>query len=382
MPTISYGGHCVAATLDETVLQACMRQGVSLRFSCRGGVCQTCVMRCLEGDIPSRAQSGLSVELVSKRYFMPCVCKPTGDMVIDAPLPDDFFVPAQLAERQDDEAGTTFLFEPLRSLPGSISAVVVRDTAGRKARFPLANQPEIDYYFAIRLAAGETSEFARNWRTSLQPGDQIDMREALPDEVLEADEPDPLATAERPKDPPPDLELWAALGDGDLLAPILKDFYARVYADPQLAPFFAGVTQQRLVEKQYSFLQQILTGRKVFFGNRPRNAHHWMVISDALFDHREQIMRDCLQAHGLAEEWIERLLLIEGHYRADIVKSTPFPRQIGGIDVPLDGFDELVMDEGSLCDGCGGEVPSGAMVRYHRRLGTIYCTQCQSAPAD
>jgi ferredoxin/truncated hemoglobin YjbI len=381
MFTISYGGHRVTNGADETLLQACTRQGVSLRASCRGGVCQTCVMRCMEGTIPARAQSGLSPELVSKGYFMPCVCKPTADMVIDAPRLDDFFVPALLAERQEGDAGISFLFEPLRSLPVSSTAVVVRGTDGHKTYFALSTQPEIDFYFGIHLADNDISALAQHWRTSLQVGDQIEMREARADEVLAPVETTPLVSSERPIDPPHDPELWAALGEGTLLRPILQDFYARVYADPQLAPFFAGVTQQRLVDKQYAFLHHILTGSPVYFGSRPRNAHHWMVISDALFDHREQIMLDCLKAHGLAEKWIKRLLQVEGHYRQDIVKSTPVPLQIDGVNFPLDGFEELPVDVGSLCDGCSGEIPAGSMVRYHLRLGTMFCTQCQVMPA-
>jgi ferredoxin/truncated hemoglobin YjbI len=382
MVSISYNGHHLTTGADETLLQACSRQGVSLRASCLGGVCQTCVMRCVQGTIPPRAQSGLSTELVAKGYFMPCVCQPTADMVIEAPLVDDFFVSAQLAERQEGDAGISFLFEPLRSLPVSTTAVVVRDSAGHKTHWALSTQPEIDFYFGIHLADSNRSALASRWRTSLQVGDQIEMREALPNEVLEAEEPSQLAAIERPIDPPYDLELWAALGEGTLLRPILQDFYARVYADPQLAPFFVGVTQQRLVEKQYSFLHQILTGSPVFFGSRPRNAHHWMVISNALFDHREEIMLDCLKTHGLAQKWIARLLQAEGHYRQDIVKSAPVPLQIDGVDFPLDGFEELPVDVGSLCDGCGGEIPAGSMVRYHLRLGTMFCTQCQAAPAE
>jgi ferredoxin/truncated hemoglobin YjbI len=382
MPIISYGSHHITTGADETLLQACTRQGISMRASCRGGVCQSCVMRCLEGSIPERAQSGLSPELVSKGYFMPCVCKPLADMVISAPLADDFFVPALLVERQEDDAGITFLFEPLRSLPTSSTAVVVRHSDGQTKRFALATQPEIDFYFGIHLRPNDSSALATHWRDTLQPGGQIEMREALADEDQEAVEPTPVVPTERPIDPPQDPELWAALDHGALLRPILQDFYARVYADPQLAPFFSGVTQQRLVEKQYSFLHEILTGSPVFFGSRPRKSHHWMVISDDLFDHRERIMQDCLKTHGLAEKWIERLLQTEGHYRQDIVKSAPFPLQVDGVEFPLDGFEELPVDVGSLCDGCGGEIAPGTVVRYHLRLGTLFCPQCQAGPAD
>jgi truncated hemoglobin YjbI len=333
-------------------------------------------MRCISGTIPARAQSGLSAELIAKSYFLPCVCKNTDDIQLADALPDDFFVTAQLEQRVDDQqGGITFLFEPLRSLATTITAVVVRDEAGHKARYTLSNQPEIDFYFGIHLPANDLSDLAARWRNHLQVGAQIEMREALPSDSIETSVSTP-PDGSRPKDLPPDPELWAALNNGALLQTILQNFYARVYADAQLAPFFSGVTQQRLVEKQYSFLHQLITGNKVYFGNRPRTTHHWMVISDELFEHREHIMLACLQAQGLSEKWIARLQQFENHYRPDIVKSTPFPRQIDGVDLPLEGFDELVMDVGSMCDGCGGVIAPGETVRYHLRRGTTFCARC------
>jgi NAD(P)H-flavin reductase/ferredoxin/truncated hemoglobin YjbI len=187
----------------------------------------------------------------------------------------------------------------------------------------------------------------------------------------------PAAAPHRGRDdPPPDPELWAALEDGELLMKILRDFYTEVYADPRLAPFFHGVTMQRAIEKQYLFLRQVFTGRKVYFGDRPRNAHHWMVISDELFDHREEIMMAWLRRHGLPEHLIERWRGAEEHYRADIVKARPVKRVVDGMELPVDGFGEAVMDVGTLCDACGREIHTGERVRYHLRLGTTYCPAC------
>ena len=125
-------------------------------------------------------------------------------------------------------------------------------------------------------------------------------------------------------------------------------------------------------------MRQILTGEKIYFGERPRNAHHWMVISDELFDYRENIMVTCLREHGLAEPMVQRFTQVEEFYRKDIVKSKPFPRMMGDVELPLDGFDELVMDVGTLCDSCGREVASGEKVIYHVRIGKIYCSDCSS----
>lgn len=374
--------HRIVTLPDETVLQALSRQGITVRSSCRGGTCQTCVMRCTEGDIPARAQSGLNADLVAKRYFLPCVCKPTHDMTLVAPVADDFFVTALVEQRLEDAQGITFLLEPLRNLPVASAAVMVRDTQGHKARFAISNKPAEDYYFAIQLSATDHSALATHWRDSLHAGMQIEMREALADEPNTTDAGVvQTSVAQRPKDPPPDLELWAALSEGVLLRAILEDFYTKVYADAQLAPFFAGFTRLRLIEKQHSFMQQVMTGNKVYFGNRPRNTHHWMVISDALFEHREQLMQDSMRANGLDEQWVQRWLTIENYYRPDIVKSMPIQRDFDGIALPLEGYDDMVLDVGAMCDGCGGVIEPGETVRYHLRLGTIFCPSCRATQA-
>lgn len=186
-----------------------------------------------------------------------------------------------------------------------------------------------------------------------------------------------IQCAERRKYPEPDLELWEALGKGRLLSEILVDFYNRVYEDPLLIPFFQDVTKQRLIEKQYNFMCQVLTGEDVYFGERPRNAHHWMVISDELLDHREELMESCLRRFGVAENFVKRLRAIEEMYREDIVKDKPWKKVLFGKEVPVEGFDEMVLDDATLCDACQQEIAAGEKVQYHVRMGKVYCAACQ-----
>jgi NAD(P)H-flavin reductase/ferredoxin/truncated hemoglobin YjbI len=184
------------------------------------------------------------------------------------------------------------------------------------------------------------------------------------------------AGEERRKFPDPDPEMWQALKQGILLNKILTDFYARVFDDELLSPYFKGVTRQRLIEKVYNFLYQMFTGKKVYFGERPKNAHHWMVISDELFDYRESVMESCLRDHGLAEHLIKRWMKYEAMYRGDIVKPKAIGKVMFGEEMPLDGFEEIIIDASTLCDSCSGEISIGDLVRYHVRLGTTYCSKC------
>ncbi len=181
---------------------------------------------------------------------------------------------------------------------------------------------------------------------------------------------------QRDSDLKPDPEMWAALDGGPKLTAILSDFYARVYEDERLAHFFEGVTRQRAIEKQYAFLCQIFSGEQLYFGERPRNAHNWMVISDELFDHREALMESCLRRHGLPDHLVVRWRAVEERFRKQIVKSQPFGKKIRGVEVPFEGYDSVELSVGAICDGCGEVLEVGTTVRYHVRTGKSFCPAC------
>lgn len=71
-------------TDGETSLFAAMAlAGVAWPVSCRNGTCRTCIARLLQGqvryDIP---WPGLSVDEKEEGYCLPCVARPTEDVVI------------------------------------------------------------------------------------------------------------------------------------------------------------------------------------------------------------------------------------------------------------------------------------------------------------
>jgi truncated hemoglobin YjbI len=176
--------------------------------------------------------------------------------------------------------------------------------------------------------------------------------------------------------PDPDPALWAELGQGQVVRQVLEAFYAQVYADDRLRHFFEGVTMDRSIDKQFSFMKQSMTGEKVYMGDRPRNAHHWMIISNELFDYRQHLMVETLKQHGLTDGQIKRWTRFEEVFRPDMVKSAPWPRRIGGVDVMREGFDEEMLLADTVCDYCGQEVLSGTTVLFHQRLGKVGCPAC------
>jgi len=181
----------------------------------------------------------------------------------------------------------------------------------------------------------------------------------------------------RLSDVEPNLALWEALDQGPKLRQILEDFYAIVFRDPRLAPFFADTSMSWAVDHQYAFLAQAFSGQNLYFGDRPRNAHHWMVISDELFDYREELMERTLRRHGLAEDHIRHWRAFEEKFRFHIVKDEPFAKKRRGVALPLDGYEPVVMEDGGLCDGCLEPVGRGDTAYCHLRTGKAYCARCR-----
>lgn len=525
MRKLDYQGKSYQCREGETVLQAFMRHGVTVPFSCGNGVCHVCMQRCESGDVPDDAQKGLRETLKEQGYFLTCKCVPEGDMEITAPRDADLFNRAVVYKKELLAPDVCrLLLEPATQLYYHAGQFInIRNESGETRSYSLASVPHEDYFLEVHvkrvpsgvmsnwvfdelsendelefqgatgsnyygqgdrdqpllligtgtglsplygivrdaLISGHTGpihlyhgsrhpqglylqsaleELADNYQNfhpvfcvsgddipeGFRAGRASDVAEkehgdlkgwkiylcgrpemvesaqqavrvaganeleihadpfwGLADTVetdvstVDAETEKRIKRAERRKYPDPDLELWEALGKGKLLSEVLIDFYGRVYEDPLLSPFFDGVTKQRLIEKQYNFLCQVLTGEDVYFGERPRNAHHWMVISDELFDHRAELMKSCLRRSGLPENLVRRLHAIEEIYREDIVKDKPWKKILFGKEVPVEGFDEMVMDDATLCDSCQQEIPAGAQVQYHVRLGKVYCGPCR-----
>lgn len=175
-----------------------------------------------------------------------------------------------------------------------------------------------------------------------------------------------------------DPEFWAALNDGTLLSTILDEFYTIVFEDPRLAPFFHKVTKKRLVEKQYEFIRDLLTGTRTFFGEKPFASHHWMVISDELFDYREKVFFEVVENYNLPPAVVARWAALHETFRREIVKPAPRGVYRNGVEHSLEGYSAEDITVDTICDGCFEEVRVGDKARMHIRTGELFCAKCEA----
>lgn len=91
-------------TLDclggETVLDTLLRHQQPVSFSCRNGICHTCLLKCTSGIPGTDSQNGINPELCSKGYFLACKCKPGGDLSISPPNSEDLFIKATVQSKR------------------------------------------------------------------------------------------------------------------------------------------------------------------------------------------------------------------------------------------------------------------------------------------
>lgn len=85
MPKITFSEKSYDCLPNENILDCLFRHQVELPSSCRTGVCQTCLMRAIEGTPPSASQQGLKPNLQKQGYFMACSCIPDQDLTIVMP---------------------------------------------------------------------------------------------------------------------------------------------------------------------------------------------------------------------------------------------------------------------------------------------------------
>lgn len=190
----SRSGPALDLDLDpgETVLRALTRQGVRLPSACQAGVCQTCMVRALEGDPGPAGVAGLEEALRADGYFLACQARPAASLTV-ALAGGDIYTPARLLGVGDAGAGVLRVRVrpevPLTFRPGQHVALRIRGgllTEPEPGLLPgegdlvraysiacLANEAERDgMEFHVRVYPGGAMS---GWLTAAGPGAEVSL---------------------------------------------------------------------------------------------------------------------------------------------------------------------------------------------------------------
>jgi len=70
------------STDGENILDAGLRNGIDLPFSCKGGVCATCKARLLEGEVDMDLSQALRPEEIESGYILTCQSHPISKKIV------------------------------------------------------------------------------------------------------------------------------------------------------------------------------------------------------------------------------------------------------------------------------------------------------------
>ncbi len=85
MAEVGFKGKTYVCDRGQSLLDSLQAQGAVVPSGCRSGVCQSCLMRVVEGQVPSDAQQGLSPIKKEQGFFLACRCRPEQDMKVALP---------------------------------------------------------------------------------------------------------------------------------------------------------------------------------------------------------------------------------------------------------------------------------------------------------
>jgi ferredoxin len=75
-------GETIQVADTETILRACLREGIAQEYSCRVGMCLACSAEILEGEVVQPAAHALT-EAERERYALTCMARPQSDLRLD-----------------------------------------------------------------------------------------------------------------------------------------------------------------------------------------------------------------------------------------------------------------------------------------------------------
>ncbi len=82
MPQITFEDITYECPEGTSILSCLQSNGVEVPSSCRAGVCQTCILQLVSGQLPPSAQAGLKDTLKAQGYLLSCVYLPKENITV------------------------------------------------------------------------------------------------------------------------------------------------------------------------------------------------------------------------------------------------------------------------------------------------------------
>ena len=178
MTTIHFGSSSYSMSPGQSVLDCLLGHDIPVPFSCRSGVCQTCLMRSTGVPPPEASQAGLKDSLKLQNYFLACVCHPEQDLHVALPDEAQAAIPATVKKLEllNDEIMHVALecHTPIEYRAGQFINLFRDHALGRS--YSIASVPQRDDHLHLhvrRLPQGRVSGWIHE---ELRVGETVEIR--------------------------------------------------------------------------------------------------------------------------------------------------------------------------------------------------------------
>lgn len=201
---IKPSNHSFQMEADETILEAGLKHGFTLPYSCRDGVCGTCKGRLLQGTVNDCKYQNSALTEAEKAAGMALFCRaqPKSDLVIECRevnVAKDIPVrtlPCRVHKLEKRAQDVMVLYlklpanERLQFLAGQYIDILTKD--GKARSFSLANAPHDDEFLQLHIRNILGGEFTRYIFTQLKERDILRFRGPLGTFFLREDSNKPI----------------------------------------------------------------------------------------------------------------------------------------------------------------------------------------------
>ncbi|MDX1805001.1 MAG: group 1 truncated hemoglobin, partial [Alcanivorax sp.] len=113
--------------------------------------------------------------------------------------------------------------------------------------------------------------------------------------------------------------IYERVGGDAAIRAVVADFYDRVLADRNLAPFFKHKQRKGLEEEQVKFFTQALGGPQVYQGRSMKEAHQGLAITGNHFDQVAVHLKNSLEGLGVEPGMVTTIIDTVASLKGDIV---------------------------------------------------------------
>ncbi len=163
---------------DVSLLDTLLDAKLAIPYSCKTGVCHSCLIRCLKGKVPKASQLGLKDTLLALNYVKACCCFPLGNMTLSLAKDAELFGRAVVVTKRNiSKQICIFQLEPSTPLYYRAGQFInLRRSDGLTRSYSLASIPAHQGPLEIHVQRMKKGEMSNWLLDSVREGDEFDIQ--------------------------------------------------------------------------------------------------------------------------------------------------------------------------------------------------------------